>query len=213
MISHNSIDCESLQLPFADFHQYPKFAGGFLLGKIPPKKWDDWVPRHDETETSKFAGWSTRMVLPRFRSHIAMHRMTGIATIYLSLFIHAMRTTKNRETLKSTFLEVDFTCRFHHICPRFFFRILVGAFPVAPRAADFRDFRWPWKWCAQRARAMRGELSWASNISWLLGGSSMEVSIAMGVPPNGWFIVGNPGKMDDLLGGELPTFIVLVGYN
>ena len=27
---------------------------------------------------------------------------------------------------------------------------------------------------------------------------NLEVSIAMGVPPNGWFIMANPTEMDDL---------------
>ena len=34
-------------------------------------------------------------------------------------------------------------------------------------------------------------------------GDYMEVSIAMGVPPNGWFIMGNPMTMDDL---GVPSF-------
>jgi hypothetical protein len=32
-----------------------------------------------------------------------------------------------------------------------------------------------------------------------INSSEMEVSIVMGVPPNGWFIMENAVKMDDLL--------------
>ena len=50
--------------------------------------------------------------------------------------------------------------------------------------------------------APQGFKPWSCSIRRLsnhINSSEMEVSIVMGVPPNGWFIMENAIKMDDLL--------------